>query len=251
MPRSGDSPAITNPKIASLAPTWRRYHGVSVLFDNPGTRPEPGIVRLEDIAVVDPDRQRLYDDLAAAFADDGGALRNRYGFCPLPRHSYHVTVCDGPNERDAAPGAATILDGLPDSLDRLETELRYLAGARVLGMVTYPVTLTVSEIAVWGHVLAARLLPVDARARVALERIARARAELAEDLRNELHLWTQPWRPHVSVGYFPNREAAALADSHLPAWCRQVPAVLRTPITFESAAVYGFTDIASFFRYGT
>lgn len=252
MPRRSPPPPITNPKIASLDPTWRRYHGVSVLFDNPGTRPGPGIVRLEAIPVDDPDQQRLYDALAAAFTDEDCVLRNRYGFCPLPRHSYHVTVCDGPNERDAAAGAAAILEGLPDSLDRLDAEMGYLARARVLAAAgTNAVLLEASEIVVWGHVLAVRLSPVDAPARVALERIARARSELVDDLRTHLRLRTQPWRPHVSVGYFPNRNAAARAHAERRAWSGSLPQNLRSTIAFDSAAVYGFTDMASFFRRGT
>lgn len=244
-----DGLAITNDKLIGLEPSWRRYHGISVLFDNPGTRPGPGIVRLEDIPVDDPDRQRLYDELADAVAGGDRRLRDRYGLCPLPRHSFHVTVCDGPNERDAVPHVSALLDDLPSSLDRLAVELPFMAGAEVLTTVAgTPVTLVVSEIAIWGHVLVARLAPHGPEHRVALERVTRARDLLVQDLWTNLGLRTQRWRPHVSLGYFPNRDAADAAVAALPPAFRSLPERLRTPITFSSAAVYGFADMVSFFR---
>ncbi len=240
---------ITNAKLASLAPTWRPYRGVSVLFDNPGTRLHPDVVRLEDIAVVEPERQRLYDDLACAVADGDEDWGDRHGLCPLPRHSYHVTVCDGPNQHSGIPSVSTLLDGLPASLERLTDELVVMTDARVLAVAAdNAVRLAVSEIVVQGHVLAARLVPVDPLSDIALDRITSARAELVDGLWTVFRLRTQQWHPHVSLGYFPNRHAAAAAGAALPAAYQDLPTVLDTSITFASAAVYGFTDMASFFR---
>jgi hypothetical protein len=250
---------ITNPKVATLGPTWRRYRGVSVLFDNPGTRLGAGVTPLEDIPVDDPDQQRLYDNLADVVANaDPEDMRQRYGFCPLPRYTYHVTVCDGPNERDidrsTAPGRATVaavVDELPDSLERVSTALGFLCRARVLHTIASdPVTLVATSVAIWGHVLAARLEPAGESARTALEHIARARAELSDDLQARLGLLTQSWRPHVSLGYFPNRSAAEAATASLARWHRTLSAQPQPTITFSSAAVYGFTDMISFFRLG-
>lgn len=240
---------ITNAKVASLAPTWRPYRGLSVLFDNPGTRLPPGVARLEDIAVVEPERQRLYDDLACAVADGDEGWRDRHGLCPLPRRSYHVTVCDGPNQHSGIPSVSALLDGLPASLERLTNELGVMTGARVLAVAAdNAVTLAVSEIVVRGHVLAARLVPVDPVSDTALDRIAAARAELVDGLWTVLRLRTQYWYPHVSLGYFPNRRAAAAAGAALPTAYQDLPAVLDESITFASAAVHGFTDMASFLR---
>jgi hypothetical protein len=247
--RDGSTLDITNAKVASLVPTWRRYHGVSVLFDNPGTRPPRGVVPLVDIPVINPQLQRLYDGLARAVTNLDEAWRNRHGLCLLPRHSYHVTVCDGPNQHSRVSCVSALLEGLPTSLDRLPRCLAVMTGARVLAVVPdNPVTLAVSEIVVWGHVLAARLLSVDSNSEGALDRIAAARVELTDDLWTELRLRTQWWRPHVSLGYFPNRDAASAAGEALPPACLGLPAALDTSITFASAAVYGFTDMASFFR---
>lgn len=257
--RNGVATRITNPKVLDLAPTWRRYRGLSVLFDNPGTRVVGGVTPLENIPVDDPEQQRLYDNLADVVASiDADDMRDQYGFCPLPRYSYHVTVCDGPNERDidrsTAPrraAVAAVVDGLPGSLDRVSTALAFLHEARVLPTVAgEPVTFAATGIAIWGHVLAARLEPAGQSARVALDRIARARAELADDLQAQLGLQTQPWRPHVSLGYFPNRSAAEAATATLTRWHQALAAQPQPTITFSSAALYGFTDMISFFRLG-
>jgi hypothetical protein len=250
---------ITNPKVLDLAPTWRRYRGLSVLFDNPGTRLGTGVLPLEHIPVNDPDQQRLYDNLADVVASiDVDDLREQYGFCPLPRYSYHVTVCDGPNERDIdrstvprRAAVAAVVDGLPDSLDQVSSALGFLHQARVLPTVAAePVTFVATGIAIWGHVLAAQLEPAGQSARDALERIAQARAELSDDLQAHLGLLTQAWRPHVSLGYFPNRSAAEAATATLPGWQQALTAQPQPAIAFSSAAVYGFTDMISFFRLG-
>lgn len=240
---------ITNPKVASLAPTWRRQHGVSVLFDNPGAHAPAGVVPLAAIRVTDPGRQRLYDELAAALAADGGALQARYGLCPLPRPSYHVTVCDGPNERHALPPVAALLEGLPASLAQVDDDLRFLVADGLRAVVAdNPVRLAVGGIVVWGHVLAGRLAPADPDAAAALRRVARAREALVRQLWGHLRLRTQRWRPHVSLGYFPNRAAAAAARDALPTDHRELQVPIDSSITFESAALYGFTDMASFHR---
>jgi hypothetical protein len=250
---------ITNPKVLDLTPTWRRYRGLSVLFDNPGMRLGPGVTPLENMPVDDPEQQRLYDNLADVVASiDADDMREQYGFCPLPRYSYHVTVCDGPNERDIdrstvprRAAVAAVVDGLPESLDQVSTALAFLHHARVLHAVAAdPVAFVATGIAIWGHVMAAQLEPAGQSARVGLDRIARARAELSDDLQAHLGLFTQAWRPHVSLGYFPNRSAAEAATATLTRWHQALTAQPQPTIAFSSAAVYGFTDMVSFFRLG-
>ena len=249
---------ITNPKVATLAPTWRRFRGISVLFDNPGTRLAGGVTPLEAMQVDAPDRQRLYDELAGVVAQvDAGAMRDRYGFCPLPRFSYHVTICDGPNERTlsgdgaARHAAATLIARLPASLHLAPATLPYVCGAAVLQVVRAdPITFAVSSVAIWRHVLAVRLEPATAPSGSALARVARARAQLVDDLRAELGLAVPAWRPHVSLGYFPNGAAARAAGATLPRWNGALAAGDTSTITFASASVYGFTDMVSFVRLG-
>lgn len=250
--RGGVALDITNPKIASLAPTWRRHHGVSVLFDNPGTLPAPGVARLDDIQVTDPAAQRLYDELSAIRASLDRRFHVEHGLCALPRSSFHVTVCDGPNERHAIASLAALLDGLPRSLERLPDDLSVLAHTRLLAAVArQPVTFTAGQLVVRGHVLAAALSPAGADDARTVQRISTARDDLVDALWARLRLPSQPWRPHVSLGYFPNRAAARAAGRALPDRLRTLPAGSTSPITFTHAAVYGFTDMASYFRLET
>jgi hypothetical protein len=189
---------------------------------------------------------------------DLDGMRERFGFCPLPRYSYHVTICDGPNERDIAEDGpsrrahvAVVINQLPGSLPRLPDALGFLCRARLLPTVAAnPVTFEAASIAIWSHVLAARLEPDGRSSQVALERVTRARAELADDLRAQLDLRMQPWRPHVSLGYFPNCDAAKAAKATLARWNQTLTTRPLPPITFSAASIYGFTDMVSFLRLG-
>ncbi len=250
-------PRITNPKVAGLEPTWRTYRGLTVLFDNPGCAPPPRQIDLRDVPVDDPTAQRLYDVLAA-FVDDLGAdgWRCPRGFCPLPRSTYHVTVCDCLNERQlglverrSRSSVAALVRGVPGSLDTLPSVLPMLARpalARALG--ARPITFVTSGIVISGHVMAARLTAADPDSQAALDEVAAARAELADRIHTELGVGPQPWRPHVSLGYFVNGALARAADDSRSQLDRGFALVPKVPITFTSAAVYGFTDMVSYFR---
>lgn len=252
-----DDHAITNPKVAGLEPTWRTWRGVSVLFDNPGL---PSGDRLEDATAPGVPEQRLYDDLSVLIdAARPAALRAAYGFCPLPRSTYHVTVCDGPNEQELArvkgPGTAEItalVAALPDSLGQVPAALAFADPDALLRAVTEnPVTLAAHETVIWGSVLAARLVAANEDSTGALERIAGARQAVADAFNTSLGMAPRPWRPHVSLGYFANREGARRAQQKLPEWNQWLAASRPPPITYRSAALYGFIDMVTFLRVGS
>ena len=252
-----DDHAITNRKVAGLEPTWRTWRGVSVLFDNPGLPPGR---RLEDATVAGVGQQRLYDDLAVLVdAARPPALRRGYGFCPLPRSTYHVTVCDGPNEveltRADGPGiheVAPLVDGLPDSLAQLSAALAFAEPASLLRRVEEnPVSLSAAEVVIWGSVLATRLVGADEASARALERITAVRQVVADALNATLGITVRPWRPHVSLGYFANLDGAGAAQERLAEWNQWLAAAEPASITYRSAALYGFTDMVSFFRVGS
>lgn len=249
-----DDHAITNRKVASLDPTWRAWRGVSVLFDNPG-RP-PGR-RLEDTTEAGIPQQRLYDDLAMLLeAAQPEVLRSAYGFCPLPRATYHVTVCDGPNEvelaRAAGPGVAAmapILAALPDSLARVPDALAFAdPGGLERAVADTAVTFAADALVIWGSVLAARLVAAGDTSASARQGITGAREAFADALNATLGITVKPWRPHVSLGYFANLDGARQAEERLAEWNRRLGASQPRSITFRSAALYGFTDMVSFFR---
>lgn len=252
-----DAHAITNPKIAGLEPTWRTWRGVSVLFDNPGLLPGP---RLDDATAAGVAEQRLYDDLSVLVdAARPPALRAGYGFCPLPRSTYHVTVCDGPNEEELArtKGSATaevaaLIATLPDSLGQVPAALEFAEPDALLRTAKEnPVTLAAQEVVIWGSVLAARLGAADGSSAGALERITGARQVVAAALSAALGMAAKAWRPHVSLGYFANHEAADRARENLAVWNQWLAASEPASITYRSAALYGFTDMVSFFRVGS
>ena len=250
-------PVVTNPKVAGLEPRWRRWPGASVLFDNPGVPPH---ARLEDSTAPGVPEQRLYDDLAVLVdAMRPSLLRTRYAFCPLPRTAYHVTVCDGPNAEAlagvAAPLAsrlASLLDGLPDSVDRVAAALSFAGVADVVDALrAHPVTLAADALVIWGSVLAARLIAPDAPSREALAVVTRARDGMAAGLGQALGMEPRPWRPHVSLGYFANPGGAQEARAQLATWNQWLEAAGPARITYRSAALYGFTDMVSFVRAGS
>lgn len=252
-----DDQAITNPKIAGLEPTWRTWRGVSVLFDNPGLPPGH---RLEDATAAGVAQQRLYDDLAVLVdAARPSALRAAFGFCPLPRSTYHVTVCDGPNEEELAqaeaPGTAevaTLVAALPHSLAQVPAALAFAEPHALLGTAEQnPVTMTADEVVIWGSVLAVRLGAADEASAAGLAQITAARQTVARALHATLGSTVRPWRPHVSLGYFANLDGAGRAAQELDQWNRWLAASQPAPITYRSAALYGFTDMVSFFRVGS
>lgn len=247
-------PPVTNPKLATLAPTWRRYPGVSVLLDNPGQRRPRGVWPLPALAVDEPDRQLLYDQLAAVVALAGtDEMRTRYGFCPLPRDTYHVTAWDGPNAQalTALPEpvrnpVARLLADLPDSLAHPPAELAPVLRSPLLGELPGPITCTAGRVLVAGQVLAVRLALTGQGAGAVLDAVVAARAELAD----RLGMDDRPWWPHVSLGYFANPDVARAASVTLPAWDRWLATRATAAIEFGSAALYGFTDMVSWFRLG-
>lgn len=254
---------ITSTKLSGVdPPRWRPYPGISLLYDPPGCAALAG---LEPLAGLPTARQRepgLYERLwgaareLAAAADAAGLA-----LAPLPPATYHVTLCDGVNRGvldrvhpEHREELAATLAALPDSLLWTGPVTRLLGDPEVRWRVWRdPVTLRAEGVAVRGHALVAALVPAGQRSRAALARHATARDELVERLAARLGVEVpQPWRPHVTLGYFANEDDAARARHTLiPGWQDTVRArTARAAVTFRSAAVHGFTDMASFWRLG-
>lgn len=247
-----------NEKLAGPEPTWGSFAGLSVLYDNPGTVLSPGLQRIDALPVADEAGQQLYDALEQVVATlSDGPLRRR-GFCPLPRATYHVTVCDGVNDSVvtsvASPHRATVrdlLDDLPDSLLRPSLPAHLLRGCDLLPAVrATPCRLRVRELWIGQYVLAAGLEVADERSRRALGAHREARQRLAGQLRSVLGVSTQTWRPHVSLGYFTNLDEAAAARDALAGIADRVVGAGTDGLTatFRSASVYGFTDMVTYWR---
>lgn len=250
---------ITNPKLSSVVPDgWRSYPGLSVLYDNPGCSALSGLEPLGALSAGCPP-QPLYRRLRV-IADEleSSPEAAHMELYTLPRHAYHVTLCDGVNagtRTHVRPAfrqeVGRTLDELPDSLLWGNALMRILQDRELSWSVwSHPITFRVEALHVWGQVLAASLGPADEESVAAKAKHEASRSGLAERLRSQVGLQVQQWRPHVSLGYFANEKAAARARDHvIPPWHEY--ARERTEglsITFRSAAVYGFTDMVRFWR---
>lgn len=253
---------ITSTKVRAVdPPAWRRYPGVSLLYDNPGCAQLSGLERLESLPAARQRDDRLYRRLAALADELVIAARDaELAVSPLPRRTYHVTLCDGVNRgvRSRVPEehraeVDAFLEALPDSLLWPTAVLRLLADPELRWRARRdPVTFRLHGLDAWGHALVARLAPAGEQARAAMARHDAARADLAARLEARLGVTLGPWRPHVTLGYFANEDDAARArEALLPAWAATVAdRVGDATVTFRSAGVYGFTDMATFWRLG-
>lgn len=253
---------VTSRKLSQLEPpVWSAYAGLSVLYDNPGCAAVSGLQPLEALPTARPDGQDLYDRLAtvagqiASSTHDGSA---QVGL--LPRPTYHVTLCDGVNEGSRAHVRAEAhrevvetLAGLPDSLLWANGLLRLLRAGELCWQVwTHPIRLRVEALQVWGHAFVARLEPADEPSAAAMDHHEAGRRELAAALQARVGVEPPAWRPHLTLGYVPNDDAASRLREHvLPAWQPHVAErTADVAITFRSASLYGFTDMIHFWRLG-
>ena len=251
---------VTNSKIAGFAPRWAAFRGFSILFDNPGEGLIRAGERLDLAGEVDGDAglgfyQALRDGLDSLDVD---LLTRTYLFCPLPPPSYHVTVWDGGNDGNVGevfpeqrPKLEDLLAGLPDSLTR-PSELTDMAAASALvARRGWDIRFRFDQLALWGNsVLVARLAPADADAARAVEELGHERGLLSARFRQTFGIGpSERYGPHVSLGYFANREAAQLATPCVDGWNRQLEARMAgATLLFQQASVYGFSDMATFFK---
>lgn len=252
---------ITNAKLSSVAPpVWRRYAGASLLYDGPGAAASFGVEPLEELAARHRD-DRLYRRLRA-LAGEFAAEARACGVevCLVPAHTYHVTLCDGAHEgvRTSVHAAyreevGATLDEVPDSLLWSNSVMRLLRDPEIRWRVWRdPITFRVEDVGAWGHALVARLAPAGERSLAAKARHEASREEFAARLRSRVGVEVQPWRPHVTLGYFANGDDADRAREELvPGWQAAVQArTEEVSVTFHSASVYGFTDMVSYWRLG-
>jgi hypothetical protein len=248
--------SITNPKVAGFLPRWSAFRGFTVLFDNPGASYTPAGQRL--LLTTDP-MLTFYSALRERLvALDLDLLTATYLFCPLPPLSFHVTACDGgndmtlghlPNERRAM--LAQFLDGMPDSLRSAESAIALTAQSPLVTQ-SWPLRFRFDRLAIWSHsALVATLAPADAASAEQLLGFLAARRALNAANREQYGFSAnEVFVPHVTLGYFANREGAELAQARVPAWQEQFAVALAgESIQFESVSLYGFTDLATFFKH--
>ena len=245
---------ITNPKLESFTPQWARFHGFSLLFDNPGAslRDDNSHTTL----VTDPQIE-FYAALKQTLQSIGEPmLTNSYLFAPLPYPSYHVTVWDGINDSNLADvnpkhrhDATTLISGLPSSLASKNALTQFIAASSLLQNQA-PLTFSFDSLQMWGNkVLVATLCPTE-ESLAPFDTLKLQRANHSHSFAAEFG--TAPlaeYRPHVSLGYFANKELAETAINPLTAWQAAFSkSMAQKTISFSSLSLYGFTNMATFIK---
>ena len=243
---------ITNSKLKSFAPTWSRFHGFSLLFDNPGEN-------LRDDGKYNTLTTRLeiefYAALTQALARIGGSLlTNTYLFAPLPSNSYHVTAWDGINYENIADvhadyrqQAADFLAELPHSI-AFATPFTELVNKSPLLQNQQMLTLCFDKLYIWGNnVLVAALRPAE-DCIMQFDTLKQKRAAHNEKFAEEFGCSAfANYTPHVSLGYFANQESAQLASARLSEWRGEFTRIMdRQTLSVSSIRLFGFTDMATF-----
>jgi hypothetical protein len=251
---------ITNRKVAGFDPRWASCRGFSLLFDNPGdclvrtgdrldlranlADPALGFYRLLHESVARPDRDHLL---------------NAYLFCPLPPASYHVTVWDGVHDSnlDQVPEAhradfRSLLVGLPDSLCRPLPLLDSLVHSS-LATLNREIRFRFERLGNWSNTsVVAELVPADEESSAAMQRLVALRAAWNESFQARFGISpSNPhhFAPHVTLGYFANRDWAGQMSAPQEEWNRTLVERMRGRLLpLAGISLYGFTDMATFFK---
>lgn len=243
---------ITNSKLKSFVPKWARYHGFSVLFDNP----EVSLHKDSEYAtLVTHPKIDYYAKLGEALNNIGGTLlTNTYLFAPLPFDSYHVTAWDGINEGNLLdvheihqPSSTNFINTLPHSITS-GTAVTDFVNASPLLQNPKELTFRFDTLYIWGNdVLVAALRPIEESINQFNEFKSKRTAHndiFTKEFGTSAHA---DYCPHISIGYFANQESAQLASVSLAEWRGEFSQIMaHKTIAFTSLRLYGFTDMATF-----
>ncbi|TMV52841.1 hypothetical protein FE783_01180 [Paenibacillus mesophilus] len=252
---------ITNRKVQGFVPVWAPFKGFSLLFDNPGESCSrlsdfPNLAKI-DCRYGEPELS-FYRNLWDA-ASGAGELMCSYLFCPLPLHSYHVTVWDGINDfnvRKLPAGdceeAARWLQSLPGAF---HPKHKLFAGrdGEPIGIRIEPIDFVFERLEKWNNSsIVARLAPVDSRSQAVLSGIEEEREKLNRFFEERFGLATasKSYRPHVSIGYLGNKELGEKAEEAVQRLnVLMESAMSGQTLRFTSVSMYGMTDMETFFRW--
>ena len=252
---------ISNQKVAGFEPRWAGFRGYSLLFDNPGDSLTSSGALFNLDNHVDTDAELcFYLALSDSITAIGREMLIRsYLFCPLPPPSYHVTVWDGGNDANVAAVVPTHRAELEAQLKQLPSSLAQGNALTDLVLAT-PLAVHKTEIAFrfdrlvkWGNsVLVAKLTPSD-ESQAQFEELVALRSSLSAEFAALTGLnSSKQYTPHVSLGYFANQEAAQQATPCVESWSALMrERVGELCLSFRSLSLYGFTDMAHFFKVGT
>ena len=260
--------SVTNDKIADLSPRWAPFRGFSILFDNPGNSLLPpwrggpgrgpttsGAVQTLACDIEDP-AQAFYKAVSDCADAIGNSATADMTLCLLPPPSYHVTVWDGINAGnvdriavDKRAQASHLLDGFPDSIASTSSTLDLPQSSPLITKRDWNLSLQLANIDIWSNAIVASLLPAPSSID-AFQNLIDERRDLGDRFLDQFHRDTyHPYTAHVTIGYFGNKPGRDLAVTKLHEW-KLIGDQLLNGLTldFDSASIYGFTDMVTFFR---
>lgn len=251
---------LTNPKISGFAPQWAPFKGFSILFDNPGDSLLPFYTN-ENLKLLncDPTSKELeFYKILNETLNQFPQMTNTFLFCPLPIESYHVTLWDGINDENVQSVFREYRFDAEDLLQDLTNS--FFIKSRFLNInheplhiqMAEPVEFQFDKLIKWDNsVLAAQLKPANSDSKTNLHKIEKEREYLIKHFKQQFGLETcsLPYEPHVSLGYFANKELAELSTSMIEAWNEEfLIKASEASITFTANSLYGFTDMTTFFK---
>ena len=249
---------ITHDKILGFTPRWAPYNGFSLLFDNP----DGGVSLLQEnseLMKLDSVSSHPTLKLYQAFVDalnsiDTNLLTNTYLFCPLPPSTYHVTVWDGLNVgniADVNPSEqetwADFVNKLPQTFHENSEFTHWTSASSLTQNLDWNITFRLDTLYKWGTGMGILLKPADQESTQILEEIKNRREDLYENF--PVKIAHPKYVPHVTLGYFANRESAQLTTPLIADWAKIFKETVRDlTITYRSISLYGFTDMITFFK---
>ena len=251
---------VTNPRVAGFTPRWRSFRGLTLLFDNPGDSLAEwqGFQRVACDVPHDPALE-FYRALRGGIEEVGiDMLTETYLFCPLAPASYHVTAWDCVNDDHATrihatyrPELGQVLAGLPTTLGQSNAFASLPVASELITKRDWRIRFRFDRLLKWSNIaMVALLRPADAEAAAHLAQFTAARDQLNMHFRNTFGIGASDvYAPHVTLGYFANKQAAQLSTSCVDDWSAAVAErVGDLTLAFEHISLYGFTDLETFFK---
>ena len=249
---------ITHDKILSFTPRWAPYNGFSLLFDNPDRGFSP-LQENNQLMKLDSASSHPTLELYQAFVDtldliDMNLLTNTYLFCPLPPSTYHVTVWDGLNVGNLTDVNPSEQERWTDFVNKLphtfheNSEFTGWASASLLTQNRdWNITFRYDTLHKWSSGMGILLKPADQESAQILKEIENCREDFYENF--PVNIAHSEYTPHVTLGYFANKESAQLTTPLIADWAKIFEEVVRDlTITYNTISLYGFTDMITFFK---
>ncbi|UJR11348.1 hypothetical protein I4U23_015529 [Adineta vaga] len=255
---------ITNSKVAGFNVRWASFHGFSILFNNPGEhclRPRSSkIYDLNNNVHTDSSLQfyKILDE--GIIRLDNDFLTNQFLFCALPPTTYHVTLWGGLNIRHISqidlqhrPIVESFLSDLPESLCDISADdiLQLPSMSLLCTKRNWDINFCFDRLAIWNDTVLVAVLRPESNSVSGFEQLSEERRQLNKQVNDRFGVITDSeiYKPHVSLGYFANKEGAQKALDFVDDWNKWFNDALKsTVLSFQNASIYGLTDMITFFK---